>query len=98
MTDPTGTGPTGLYTYNPFYFASPETAAKVASMVGGQVVTMNSMSNGRFAQNQPNLMVQLTNGALINPGLVASFYTHGYPQPMVDQMVANEVANVTKGV
>lgn len=98
LTNPTGSGPTGTYTYNPYYFATPQTAATVASMVGGQVVTMNSLSGGdRFVQNQPNQMVQLPNGALINPGLVASFYTHGYPQSMVSQMIANEVANVTAG-
>jgi hypothetical protein len=98
LTNPTGSGPTGTYTYNPYYFASPQTAAAVASMVGGQVVQMNSLSGGsRFVQDQPNQMVRLANGALINPGLVASFYTHGYPQSMVDQMIANEVANVTAG-
>jgi len=96
--NPTGTGPTGLYTYNPYYFATTQTAQTVASMVGGQVVQMNAVSGGvRFVQNQPNEMVQLPNGAIINPGLVASFYTHGYPQSMVTQMIANEVANVTKG-
>ena len=36
-------------------------------------------------------MVKLSDGRLINPGLVASFYTHGYPQSYVDQMIANEV-------
>ena len=40
-------------------------------------------------------MVKLANGALVNPGVIASFYTHGYPQWMVDQMVSNEVAGAT---
>ncbi len=96
MTNPTGVGPNGaVYGYNPFYFASPETAAKVAQMVGGTVVQSNQFTGngGTFTQQQPNLMVQLPNGHLINPGLVASFYTHGYPQSYVDQMVANEVQN-----
>jgi hypothetical protein len=38
-------------------------------------------------------MVQLANGALINPGLVASFYTQGYPQSSIDQMIAAEARN-----
>ena len=67
-------------------------------MVGGTVVTTNAVSGGGcYTQNQPNEMVQLSNGALINPGLVATFYTHGYSQSMINQMVTNEVANVTAG-
>jgi len=100
VTNPTGSGPLGTYNYNPFYFATPQTAAEVAAMVGGTVVQVNcfGQSPGNpFSQNQPNEMVRLSNGTMLNPGLVASFYTHGYPQSMVDQMVANEVANVTKG-
>lgn len=98
MSNPTGTGPTGTYSYNPHYFASQQTASAVAGMVGGTVVSMESYSSGgRFVQSQPNLMVQLPNGALINPGLVAEFYTHGYSQSMITQMIANEVANVSEG-
>jgi hypothetical protein len=99
-TDPTGSGPAGTYNYNPYYFATPQTAADVASEVGGTVVQVNcfGQSEGNpFTQNQPNEMVELANGTMLNPGLVASFYTHGYPQSMVDQMIANEVANVSKG-
>jgi hypothetical protein len=93
-------GPAGTYTYNPEYFATPQTAATVASIVGGRVVQVDDMggpSANRFVQSQPNEMVQLANGAMINPGLVASFYTHGYPQSMVNQMIANEVTNVSNG-
>ena len=98
LDSPTGSGPTGTYTYNPYYFATPQTAATVASMVGGKVVSMNAVSgDGKFVQDQPNQMVQLPNGAYINPGLVASFYTHGYPQSMINQMITNEVNNVSKG-
>jgi len=99
-TNPTGSGPTGAYNYNPYYFATAQTAATVASMVGGTVVQINDMggpSGNPFVQSQPNEMVQLANGALINPGLVASFYTHGYSQSMVNQMISNEVANVSEG-
>jgi hypothetical protein len=96
LTNPTGVGPNGqAYGYNPFYFASPETAAKVAQMVGGTVVQSNQFTGngGAFTQQQPNLMVQMPDGHLINPGLVASFYTHGYPQSYVDQLVLNEARN-----
>jgi len=98
LTNPTGNNPDGTsYGFNPLYFATPQTAAQVAQMVGGQVVSENAICSvqGAFSQNQPNLMVQLPDGGLINPGLVASFYTHGYPQSMVDQMVASEVAGAT---
>jgi len=101
VTNPTGTNPDGsTYGYNPIYFATQQTAQAVAQMVGGQVVPENAICSapGPFVQNQPNLMVQLPNGGMINPGLVASFYTHGYPQSMVDQMVANEVAGATPNV
>ena len=39
ITNPSGTNPNGVhYGYNPIYFATPATAAKVAQMVGGKVV------------------------------------------------------------
>jgi hypothetical protein len=36
-------------------------------------------------------MVKLSNGTLINPGLVASFYNYGFSQSIIDRMIANEV-------
>ena len=45
-------------------------------------------AGGPFAQSQPNLMVQLPNGAQVNAGLVAQIYTHGYPQSTINQMIA----------
>jgi hypothetical protein len=96
LTQPGGVGPGGVtYSYNPFFFASIQTAAKVAEMVGGTVVESNQFTpnGGPFMQSQPNYMVQLEDGRMINPGLVASFYTHGYPQSYIDQMIANEVRN-----
>ena len=96
ISNPTGIGPNGLtYSYNPYYFATAQTAAQVAQMVGGTVVQGSSFTpnGGAFAQQQPNYMVQLADGRMINPGLVASFYTHGYPQSYIDQMVACEVKN-----
>ncbi len=88
-----GTGPYGEYRYNPCYFATPATAAKVAQMLGGKVVTMDAITPfGPFKQNQPNQMVQMPDGRLINAGLVAGYYDHGYTQRMVDNMIAAEVS------
>jgi hypothetical protein len=99
LENPTGMGPDGsIYGYNPQYFATPQTAAMVAKMVGGTVVQSNELTSApgsHFMQQQPNQMVRLANGTVINPGLVATFYTHGYPQSMVDQMIANEVGNTS---
>ena len=98
LNNPTGLAPDGtVYNYNSQYFATPQTAAAVAQMLGGTVVAVNEITSApgsNFQQQQPNQMVRLSSGALINPGLVAGFYTHGYPQSVVDQMIANEVANV----
>ena len=93
IANPTGSAPDGSsYNYNPMYFATAATAAQVAQMVGGRVVASDQIASaGGFAQQQPNQMVQLANGTLINAGLVASFYTHGYPQSYIDRLVADEV-------
>jgi hypothetical protein len=104
MSNPTGTGPNGItYGYNPLYFATESTAEQVAKMVGGTVVQSNEFMKDTpgtpFVQQQPNEMVQLSNGALINPGLIASLYTHGYPQwGEVDQYVAAQVADAMNPV
>jgi hypothetical protein len=96
MTAPVGQGPNGVtFSYNPIFFATPATAQKVAQMVGGTVIQSNQFTpnGGPFQQQQPNWMVQLPNGNVINPGLVASFYTHGYPQSYIDTMIAGAVNN-----
>ena len=88
-----GTGPNGDYGYNRCYFATPATAAKVAQMLGGTVVKADAITPfGPFKQNQSNLMVQMPNGKLINAGLVAGFYDHGYTQQAVDAMIASETS------
>ena len=88
-----GTGPNGDYGYNRCYFATPATADKVAQMLGGTVVKADAITPyGPFKQNQPNLMVQMPNGKLINAGLVAGFYDHGYTQQAVDAMIASETS------
>ena len=97
MTNPIGLNPDGSkFEYNPIYFATENTAQTVAQMVGGQVITENVFTQPAgdpFVQQQPNYMVQMPNGAVINPGLVASFYTFGFPQSQVNTMIAQEVAN-----
>ncbi|MGA2268950.1 MAG: hypothetical protein ABSH44_10825 [Bryobacteraceae bacterium] len=98
IVNPTGTAPDGSsYSFNPLYFATAATAAQVAQMVGGKVVASNQLVSAAspFVQQQPNQMVQLANGTLINAGLVASFYTHGYPQSYIDQLIANEIGSTT---
>jgi hypothetical protein len=95
-TDAGGNGPGGDYSYNPYYFATPATAAKVAEMLGGTVVPMDAItSSGPFVQNQPNQMIQMPDGRMINAGLVAGFYDHGYTQQTVDKMIAAEVSGNT---
>ncbi len=96
MTDPTGSNPDGTVThYNPVYFATQQTAQTVAGMLGGQVVQsvqITTAPGSTFQQNQPNYMVQLPNGGLVNPGFIADFYAHGYSQPLINQQIANTVA------
>jgi hypothetical protein len=93
MTNPGGTAPNGVtYGYNPYYFATADTAAKVAQMVGGTVVQSNAITPyGPFQQNAPNYMVQLPDGRQIYAGIFASFYDHGYTQEFVNRLVASEV-------
>ena len=92
VTDPTGSVGNITWNYNPIYFATPQTAAKVAGMVGGTVIQENAMTpNGGLNQSVPNEMVQLPDGGIINPGLVADFWDHGYQQSNIDQMIQNEV-------
>ena len=90
------TAAAGSFSYNPYYFATPATAAKVAQMLGGKVVATDAITpSGPFTQNQPNQMIQMPNGRLINAGLVAGFYDHGFTQQTVDKMIAAEVSGNT---
>ena len=99
-----GNGPAGAFNLNPMYFASQQTAQTVATMLGGTVVPVDTFAQtagNHFTQNQPNEMVKLPDGSLINAGLVAGFFTHGYQLSMIKTMIQNEITNVeaeTKGV
>jgi hypothetical protein len=97
IANPGGKGPNGItYPYNPLYFATPATAAKIAQMVGGTVVETNAITpSGPFQQNQPNEMVQMPDGRQINAGILASFYNHGYSQQYVNLLVSNEANGLT---
>lgn len=96
--NPTGTAPDGTtWSYNPLYFATEATANKVASMVGGQVIQQELMTptaGSPLQQSQLNEMVQLKDGSVVNPGLIAGFYQHGYSQSMIDTMIQNEIQGV----
>jgi hypothetical protein len=89
-TNPQGLNPNGsTFSYNPIYFATANTAAQVAKMLGGTVTESDALAPN--AQEQPNYMVQMPDGRSINAGLVASFYSHGYPQSYVDGLIASEI-------
>jgi len=93
LTAPTGNNPDGTqFGYNPIYFATPQTAQQIAAMVGGQVVEQNAIAaNGAMRQQVPNEMIQLSNGSVVNAGLIADFYDHGYPQYYIDMLIQNEI-------
>ena len=96
--NPTGTAQDGsTWSYNPLYFATEATANKVASMVGGKVIQQELMTptaGSPLQQSQLNEMVQLKDGSVVNPGLIAGFYQHGYSQSMIDTMIQNEIKGV----
>jgi len=94
VANPVGRNPNGtLFSYNPIYFATADAAAQVASVLGGKVVESNEFTapGSPFIQQQPNQMVQMPDGRMINPGLVAAFYTHGYPQSYINGLIAKQI-------
>jgi len=96
LANPTGTGPVvgGIITFNPQYFATPQTAALVAGWVSGTVTTDTSFcgpASNPFKPDQYPAAVQVPGGGLINPGLVAAFFTHQLPLATVAAMLDNEV-------
>jgi hypothetical protein len=94
MSNPTGTGPTGSFGFNPEYFPTEQTATKIADMLGGKVVPQTAILNATgspFKQNQVNYMVELPNGRTINPGVIAQAISVGQPRTMIDAIIASEV-------
>lgn len=90
MTSATGhSAGLGSYSYNPRYFATKPTADKVAQLIGGTVVEKNAIvgDGGPFIQDQPNYMVQLPNGHLVNPAFTVNYYNQGWSQAQIDRML-----------
>ncbi len=98
LDNPVETLPDGSsYSLNPIWFATPATAAKVATMLGGTVVESDEFTapTSPVQQQQPNEMVQLSNGTLINAGQVAWLYDHGLSQTYIDASL-NDMINGTE--
>jgi hypothetical protein len=94
LDNPVETLPDGSsYSLNPIWFATPATAATVATMLGGTVVESDEFTapNSPVQQQQPNEMVQLSNGTLINAGQVAWLYDHGFSQTYIDASLSDMV-------
>jgi hypothetical protein len=89
---PTGSGPGGsFWYYNPVYFATRQTADKVAALVGGKVVERNFFTpDGPLQQHVPNEMIELPNGRLVVAGLIANFFAHGYSPSFVQRLLQLE--------
>jgi len=94
-------GPAGTFPLNSKYYATQSTADLVKTMVGGTAVVPRDpfaiAKDDVNSASAPMLMVQMADGSLINAGLVADFFSHGYSLSMVKTMIDNEVANVAKG-
>jgi hypothetical protein len=90
---PTGSNPDGTqFGYNPIYFATLQTAERIAAMVGGKVIEQKAIApDGPIQQQTPNEMIRLSDGRVVNPGLIAAFYDHGYPQSYIDLLIQNEI-------
>jgi hypothetical protein len=97
LDNPIETLPDGSsYNLNPIWFATPATAAKAAAMLGGTVVECDEFTapTSIVQQQQPNQMVQLPNGTLINPGQVAWLFNHGYQQSYIDARMNDMVTGI----
>jgi hypothetical protein len=96
VTNPGGSAANGAtYGYNPMYFATRATADKLAQMYGGTVVEQNAITPyGPFQQNQMNEMIRFSNGNVVNAGVLASYYSHGYSQEQVNQVISAEINDI----
>lgn len=95
LTNTSGSTPLGQsYGFNSLYFATDATAEKVAQLLGGKVVQENALcgDNGVFLQQQKNNMIELPNGRIVNAGLIANFYNHGYTQSYIDTLIQHELS------
>ena len=96
VSQPGGVAPNGVsYSYNPTYFATRATADKLAQMYGGKVVEMNAITPfGPFQQNQRNEMIQFPNGNVVNAGILASYFDHGWSQEQINTAIAGEINQI----
>jgi hypothetical protein len=88
LTNPTITTPAGTFPDNPAYYATQATAQLVAEIVGGTAIPVPPT----MSQDQGNWMVLVPGNGVINPGLVAAFFSHGYPLSLLISMIQNEIA------
>lgn len=96
LSNPTLNGPSGMMNLPAVYYATPQTAAIVASIVGGTVVAFDpfaSTPGNPFIASDPMQYVKLPSGIEINAGLVAGFFTHGYQESQLEAMISSELYN-----
>lgn len=93
LKNPSGHGGYHVWNYNPAYFATRQTADIVAKMLGGIVIERNDICSGAggLFQDQPNEMVQLPNGKLVNAGIVADIFNHESCQVMQNKLLQEAV-------
>lgn len=78
---------------NPIWWATQDTADQVAKLLGGTVSAQNPFA-GNFSANQPQYMVKLPDGRMINPGTdVADLYNHGYSQSYIEEALQRLISN-----
>ena len=96
VSNPGGMAPNGMsYSYNPTYFATRETADKLAQMYGGTVVEANAITPyGPFQQNQMNELIRFPNGNVVNAGILASYFDHGWSQEQINGAIAGEINQI----
>lgn len=91
--NPDNSGSNQSYNYNPEYFATEDTARRLAAQLGGTVLQQNAIlgdKSGQFSQDQQNWMIQLPDGRIVNAGLEASNLLHGYSAEYVNQLIGRE--------
>lgn len=102
--NPGFTGPNGPGGYNPQTFATQSTAQQIASQYGGTVISNPSAGllgapSSPFQTNQPQYMIQMPNGTIIDPAKIASLYANAGPGGLTayDQAQVQDVLNGSTG-
>jgi hypothetical protein len=86
----TVTGPNGYSSnMNPIYFADPATAQRMAQQLGAELFYGDQFGSPGSPTSFPQqALLRLPNGQVVNAGLVANTYNHGYSQNTIDQILA----------